>query len=106
MRPPPLPAQGKPLALSRPDGGSLLLFLREQKPLPDVIHSHYADAGYVGMQLSQLLGIPQIHTGHSLGRSKQQRLLAQGRKPQALEGASSVFIGASQLRNPYCSTPV
>ncbi|MGH8684876.1 MAG: glycosyltransferase, partial [Nitrosospira sp.] len=63
----------------------VLLFLREQKRLPDVIHSHYADAGYVGMQLSQLLGIPQIHTGHSLGRSKQQRLLAQGRKPQALE---------------------
>jgi sucrose-phosphate synthase len=62
-----------------------LLFLREQKRLPDVIHSHYADAGYVGMQLSQLLGIPQIHTGHSLGRSKHQRLLAQGRKPQALE---------------------
>ena len=63
----------------------VLLFLREQKRLPDVIHSHYADAGYVGMQLSQLLGIPQIHTGHSLGRSKQQQLLAQGRKPQALE---------------------
>lgn len=63
----------------------VLLFLREQKRLPDVIHSHYADAGYVGTQLSQLLGIPQIHTGHSLGRSKQQRLLAQGRKPQALE---------------------
>ena len=62
-----------------------LLFLREQKRLPDVIHSHYADAGYVGMQLSQLLGIPQVHTGHSLGRSKHQRLLAQGRKPQALE---------------------
>src|SRR5688500_2453863 len=57
-----------------------LLFLREQKRLPDVIHSHYADAGYVGMQLSQLLGIPQVHTGHSLGRSKEQRLLAQGRK--------------------------
>jgi sucrose-phosphate synthase len=37
------------------------------------------------MQLSQLLGIPQVHTGHSLGRSKHQRLLAQGRKPQALE---------------------
>ncbi|MGH8814925.1 MAG: glycosyltransferase, partial [Advenella sp.] len=63
----------------------VLLFLREQKRLPDIIHSHYADAGYVGTQLSQLLGIPQIHTGHSLGRSKQQRLLAQGRKPQALE---------------------
>lgn len=68
-----------------------LLFLREQKRLPDVIHSHYADAGYVGMQLSQLLGIPQIHTGHSLGRSKQERLLAQGRKPQALERQFSFY---------------
>ncbi len=68
-----------------------LLFLRGQKRLPDVIHSHYADAGYVGMQLSQLLGIPQIHTGHSLGRSKQQRLLAQGRKPQALERQFSFY---------------
>ena len=43
------------------------------------------------MQLSQLLGIPQIHTGHSLGRSKQQRLLAQGRKPQALERQFSFY---------------
>ncbi|MDN5753330.1 MAG: glycosyltransferase, partial [Nitrosospira sp.] len=63
----------------------VLLFLREQRRLPDVIHTHYADAGYVGTQLSQLLGIPQVHTGHSLGRSKQQSLIAQGRKPQALE---------------------
>lgn len=68
-----------------------LLFLRAQKRLPNVIHSHYADAGYVGMQLSQLLGIPQVHTGHSLGRSKQQRLLAQGRKPQALERQFSFY---------------
>ena len=44
-----------------------LLFLRGQKRLPDVIHSHYADAGYVGMQLSQLLGIPQIHMVNTRG---------------------------------------
>ncbi|SMB24193.1 Sucrose-phosphate phosphatase [Sterolibacterium denitrificans] len=60
-------------------------YLRQQARLPDVIHSHYADAGYVGTQLSQLLGIPLIHTGHSLGRCKRQRLLAHGRKPLALE---------------------
>lgn len=60
-------------------------YLRQQGRLPDAIHSHYADAGYVGTQLSQLLGIPLIHTGHSLGRCKRQRLLAHGRKPQALE---------------------
>lgn len=62
-----------------------LHLLRQQGRLPDLIHSHYADAGYVGFQLSQLLGIPQVHTGHSLGRDKRNRLLAAGRKNSALE---------------------
>ena len=59
--------------------------LRQQGRLPDLIHTHYADAGYVGQQLSYLLGIPQIHTGHSLGRPKRERLLASGRKEHAVE---------------------
>lgn len=62
-----------------------LHFLRHQGILPDLIHTHYADAGYVGHQLSLLLGIPQVHTGHSLGRPKRERLLASGRKEQAIE---------------------
>lgn len=62
-----------------------LHFLRHQGMLPDLIHTHYADAGYVGQQLSLLLGIPQVHTGHSLGRPKRERLLASGRKEQAIE---------------------
>jgi sucrose-phosphate synthase len=62
-----------------------LHFLREQGRLPNLIHSHYADAGYVGQQLSLLLGIPQVHTGHSLGRPKLERMLASGRKPHTLE---------------------
>jgi len=62
-----------------------LHLLRGQRRLPDLIHSHYADAGYVGLQLSQLLGIPQVHTGHSLGRAKRERLLADGRKAHTIE---------------------
>ncbi len=62
-----------------------LLYLRSQQKLPDIIHTHYADAGLVGVQLSQLLGIPQIHTGHSLGRCKLNRMLEAGRKEQSLE---------------------
>ncbi|WP_089728188.1 HAD-IIB family hydrolase [Candidatus Thiosymbion oneisti] len=46
--------------------------------MPDLIHSHYADAGYVGVRLSNLLGVPLVHTGHSLGRDKRQRLLSAG----------------------------
>ncbi|HEY9098115.1 MAG TPA: HAD family hydrolase [Thiobacillus sp.] len=60
-------------------------YLRQQSRLPDVIHSHYADAGYVGVQLSELLGIPLVHTGHSLGRCKRQSLLDHGRKAQAID---------------------
>lgn len=62
-----------------------LNFLRLQARLPDFIHTHYADAGYVGEQLSLLLGVPLIHTGHSLGRPKQARMLANGRKASTIE---------------------
>jgi sucrose-phosphate synthase len=62
-----------------------LHYLRQQGRLPDVIHSHYADAGYVGRQLSMLLGIPQVHTGHSLGKPKLERLLSSGRKAEKIE---------------------
>lgn len=62
-----------------------LHYLRQQRRLPDVIHSHYADAGYVGRQLSMLLGIPLVHTGHSLGLPKRERLLSSGRKATTIE---------------------
>ncbi len=52
---------------------------------PDAIHSHYADAGYVGSRIARLLGIPLVHTGHSLGRIKRNRLLAAGLKPAEIE---------------------
>lgn len=57
---------------------NLATALRAEKRLPDIVHSHYADAGYVGANLVNLLGIPLIHTGHSLGRVKRSRLLACG----------------------------
>ncbi|KAA6185150.1 glycosyltransferase [Thiohalocapsa marina] len=57
---------------------NMLGFLREDDLLPSLIHSHYADAGYVGTRLSAQLGVPLVHTGHSLGRVKRRRLLASG----------------------------
>jgi sucrose-phosphate synthase len=64
---------------------SYLGLARTLPRLPDIIHSHYADAGYVALRLASLLGIPFIHSGHSLGRCKLERLLAAGRKPALLE---------------------
>jgi len=59
-------------------GDNLVHWLNEQGRMPDLVHSHYADAAYVGVRLSSLLGVPLVHTGHSLGRDKRQRLLAAG----------------------------
>jgi sucrose-phosphate synthase len=63
----------------------LLTWLHTQPRLPDLIHSHYADAGYVGVRLSHSTGLPLIHTGHSLGRDKLRRLLALGMTMEQIE---------------------
>jgi len=49
-------------------------YIKSVKRLPDVIHSHYADAGYVCTELTKFFGIPFVHTGHSLGLSKLRKL--------------------------------
>lgn len=64
---------------------NVLAYLKSQPRMPDVLHSHYADAGYVGSRLSHQLGIPLVHTGHSLGRNKRQQLLASGIKLDEIE---------------------
>ncbi|ANJ67721.1 sucrose-phosphate synthase [Halothiobacillus diazotrophicus] len=52
---------------------------------PALVHSHYADAGYVGVRLAHHLGVPLVFTGHSLGRVKRQRLLAKGESATTIE---------------------
>lgn len=76
-----------------------LQHIRRIGRLPDVVHSHYADAGYVGARLSALLGVPLVHTGHSLGRVKLERLLAQGTRAETIESqyAISHRIEAEEL---------
>ncbi len=56
----------------------LARYIRMQERAPDLIHGHYADAGYVGARLSKLLGVPFVFTGHSLGRVKKKRLESKG----------------------------
>jgi sucrose-phosphate synthase len=64
---------------------NLLTWLHHQPRLPDILHSHYADAAYVGVRLSHETGLPLIHTGHSLGRDKCRRLLALGLHLETIE---------------------
>lgn len=69
---------------------SALEYIKLQPGLPSLVHSHYADAGYVGTRLSHLLGIPLVHTGHSLGRSKRRQLLAAGYSRETLEARYNI----------------
>nr|VFJ62746.1 MAG: sucrose-phosphate synthase [Candidatus Kentron sp. FW] len=57
---------------------NMLSYLRDIDRTPNIVHSHYADAGYVGVRIAHQLGVPLVHTGHSLGRVKRRRLLATG----------------------------
>lgn len=64
---------------------NLLDHFRKQDRMPHVLHSHYADAGYVATRIHLQTGIPLVHTGHSLGRDKRKRLLASGMNHKELE---------------------
>jgi sucrose-phosphate synthase len=65
-------------------------YLKKQGRVPDIIHGHYADAGYVGARLSHRLGVPLVFTGHSLGRNKRNQLLAGGVKRSDIETTYSI----------------
>lgn len=64
---------------------AVVAHLMAQVRRPDWIHAHYADAGHVGVLVSQRLGIPLVFTGHSLGREKLRRLLASGDSHEQIE---------------------
>jgi sucrose-phosphate synthase len=59
-------------------------YIKRQNAIPDIFHGHYPDAGYVAMQLADIFGTPFAYTGHSLGRSKMKRLIAEGMKEDAI----------------------
>ncbi len=78
---------------------SVLRSIRRSGEKPDIVHAHYADAGYVGAHLSDMLGVPLVFTGHSLGRVKKERLLGKGMSPETIEGRYNIStrIGAEEL---------
>lgn len=69
---------------------NVLQHVRRVGRIPDLIHGHYADAGYVATILAKLLGVPMAFTGHSLGRVKRERLLENGVKPSVIESQYNI----------------
>jgi sucrose-phosphate synthase len=57
-------------------------YIKRQNAIPDIVHGHYPDGGYVAMSLAEIFGTPFVYTGHSLGRSKWKRLIKEGVKKE------------------------
>lgn len=55
-------------------------FIKKEGDCPDLFHGHYADAGYVAMNLADIYDLPFIFTGHSMGIPKKRKLLNDGMK--------------------------
>ena len=64
---------------------NLIQYYQKYENKPTYIHAHYADAGYVGLRLSNALKVPFIFTGHSLGREKKRKLIEAGLKINQIE---------------------
>lgn len=69
-------------------------YYRKIKRKPDILHSHYADAGLVCSRLAHELKIPLVHTGHSLGIPKMQRL---GVNKRNFEKYNELYCFSSRL---------
>lgn len=82
-----------------------LNYFQRNRLAPDIIHGHYADAGYGGGQLARLLGVPFVFTGHSLGRVKKMRLLESGVPPEKIESRYNITsrIEAEEFALETCS---
>lgn len=63
----------------------VLRFNREHGIRPDLVHGHYADAGYVALELASNLAVPLVFTGHSLGRNKLAVLRNAGMEDEEIE---------------------
>jgi mannosylfructose-phosphate synthase len=53
---------------------NLLAAVRARNEQYDIVNSHYWDAGWAGQKVAEELGIPHIHTPHSLGWWKRQNM--------------------------------
>lgn len=53
-------------------------FTEELGQKPELVHGHYADAGYIGRNVAERFGCPFIFTGHSLGIPKLEYLTSEG----------------------------
>lgn len=75
---------------------SLIEFFRSEKRVPDIIHGHYADGGYVASEIASYFHTPLVFTGHSLGRNKLEYLRASGVSDEKIEDYYAISTRIAQ----------
>ena len=64
---------------------ALIEYFIKEKKIPDAVHGHYADGGYIASEIASYFNIPLIFTGHSLGRNKFEYLRSNGLTDEKIE---------------------
>lgn len=57
---------------------AMIAFTTREGRRPNLVHGHYADAGYVAKEVAATFAVPFVFTGHSLGKPKLDYLLEEG----------------------------
>ncbi len=75
---------------------------------PDIIHSNYADGGYVGRHLAKKFHVPLVHVSHSLAKPEIKRLRLSGKNHLILQAkeeqkiindANAIVASSEQEKN-------
>lgn len=74
-----------------------LRLIRREGLVYEFINSHYWDAGVAGQRLSEALGVPHIHTPHSLGIWKQRQM--QTDYPDKADSFEAEFNFAERIKH-------
>ncbi len=64
---------------------NLIEFFRSEQRVPDVIHGHYSDGGYIATEIASYFHTPLVFTGHSLGRNKYDYLTSIGYSEERIQ---------------------
>ena len=83
------------------DGGIALAVMEDPEPF-DLVHSHYWLSGQIGLVAAGRLGVPLVHTMHTMGRVKNLSLAA----GDHAESAARIGVPSdAEMSMPACNRP-
>jgi len=94
---PPRPVPKDELAPYMPDFGRWMARTWANRPVPDVVHSHFWMSGLAAVQAARIVGVPVLHTFHALGSVKRRFQGARDTSPDDRIDLESALAGEVDL---------